>query len=144
MGNEDHFRKLERTYLRAVCNREYSPTLSVAHGASELTLPIRRNFLLPGGTVHGSVYFKALDDAAYFAVNSLVEDVAVVTVSFTIHFMRRVSEGQLKAKGKVTHASDRLFFAESALIDSRDQLLATGAGTFVKSGIPLSPLIGYE
>ena len=143
MGQEEHFRKLERTYLRAVCNREYSPALIVAYGTSELTIPVQERFLLPGG-VHGSVYFKALDDAAYFAVNSLVEDMAVVTVSFTIHFMRRVTEGHLKAKGHVAHASERLFFAEATLVGSRDQLLATGTGLFAKSGIPLSPSMGYE
>src|SRR5882672_12061412 len=137
--SEDHFRKLERTYAVAPCNEYYAPTLKVSHGTSEVTLAVQKSFFHPGGAVHGSVYFKALDDAAYFAVNSLVEDVAVLTVSFTIHFMCPVSEGQLKATGKVAHAAERLFFAESVLTDSHDRVLATGVGTFVRSRVALSP-----
>ena len=144
MSHEDHFKKLERTYAAAACNQYYSPTLTIARGTSELTMPVNEKFFHAGRAVHGSVYFKALDDAAYFAVNSLVEDVAVLTVSFTIHFMRPVSEGQLKAAGKVVHASERLFFAESVLTDSSNQVLATGSGTFVKSRVALTPEIGYR
>ena len=144
MSHEEHFRKLERTYVAAACNHYYAPALKVSHGTSELTIAVQESFFHSGRAVHGSVYFKALDDAAYFAVNSLIEDVAVLTVSFTIHFMRQVSEGQLKATGKVAHASERLFFAESVLTDSRDRVLATGVGTFVKSKVALSPDIGYQ
>jgi len=143
MLHEEHFRRLERTYVAAPCNQYYSPAITVSQGTSELIIPVDEKFFHSGRAVHGSVYFKALDDAAYFAVNSLVEDVAVLTVSFTIHFMRPVSEGHLKATGKVAHASERLFFAESVLTDSRNQVLATGAGTFVKSRVALSPEIGY-
>ncbi len=142
--SEEHFRKLEQTYAVAPCNQYYAPTLKVSRGTSEVTFAVQKSFFHPGRAVHGSVYFKALDDAAYFAVNSLIEDVAVLTVSFTIHFMRPVSEGQLKAIGKVAHAADRMFFAESVLTDSRDRVLATGVGTFVRSKVALAPEIGYE
>jgi uncharacterized protein (TIGR00369 family) len=144
MNRLEHFRKLERLYQRAACNEYYAPVLTVSEGASEVIIPVRRQFFHAGKAVHGSVYFKALDDAAYFAVNSLVEDRAVLTISFTVHFMRPVSEGQLKATGRVAHASERLFFAESTLTDSADQILAGAQGTFVRSRIALSSDIGYE
>ncbi len=41
-----------------------------------------------GGAVHGANYFKAMDDAAFFAANSLVDDVFVLTVSFNVYFLR--------------------------------------------------------
>jgi uncharacterized protein (TIGR00369 family) len=144
MSHQEHFRKLERLYQRALCNEYYAPVLTVSEGASEVIIPVRRQFFHPGGAVHGSVCFKALDDAAYFAVNSLVEDVAVLTVSFTVHFMRPVSGGQLKATGRLTHASERLFFAESTLTDSANQILAGALGTFVRSRVAFSADIGYE
>ena len=144
MSAEEHFRKLERMYQRALCNEYYAPTLTVSEGMSEVIIPVRREFFHTGQAVHGSVYFKALDDAAYFAVNSLIEDRAVLTASFTVHFMRPVSEGQLKARGRVAHASERLFFAESMLTDSENRVVATALGTFVKSRVEFSSAIGYE
>jgi uncharacterized protein (TIGR00369 family) len=144
MSREEHFRALERMYHGAPCNEYYAPTLTVAEGTSEVIIPVRQKFFHTARAVHGSVYFKALDDAAYFAVNSLVDDVAVLTVSFTVHFMRPVSDGQLKATGRVAHASGRLFFAESTLTDSTDQVVATALGTFARSRVPLSDDIGYQ
>ena len=85
MSNEEHFRKLERMYVRAPGNDYYAPRLLIAHATTELVIPIDRRFYHSGGGAHGSVYFKALDDAAFFAVNSLVEDVFVLTVTFTTY-----------------------------------------------------------
>ena len=94
--------------------------------------------------VHGSVYFKLLDDAAFFAANSLVEDVFLLTASFTIYMLGPVSEGRLKAGGRITHRTGRLFFAEAELEDRDGNAIARGSGTFVRSRIPLTPEIGYE
>jgi uncharacterized protein (TIGR00369 family) len=143
MTDEEHFRRLERAYSSAACNQYYAPTLTVSQGATELIIPVEDKFFHTGGAVHGAVYFKALDDAAFFAVNSLVRDVAVLTVSFTVQFVRPVSAGRLRAAGSVVHASERLFFAQSVLRDDQDQVLATGMGTFTKSRVALSPQIGY-
>lgn len=144
MTDEEHFRRLERAYLGAACNQYYAPTLTVSQGATELIIPVEDKFFHTGSAVHGSVYFKALDDAAFFAVNSLVRDVAVLTVSFAIHFVRPVSSGRMRATGSVVHASERLFFAQAVLRDDQDQVLATGMGTFTKSRVALSPQIGYS
>jgi uncharacterized protein (TIGR00369 family) len=144
MSPQEHYRKLERSYQRARCNRYYEPALKVAQGTSQVTIRVREEYFHSGGAVHGSVYFKALDDAAYFAVNSLVEDVAVLTVSFTIHFLRPISDGALTASGRLVHASERLFFAESVLTDAANRIIASGMGTFARSKVPLSAGIGYE
>jgi uncharacterized protein (TIGR00369 family) len=143
MTGQEHFERLQRAYQAARCNDYYAPTLTVSQGASEVTLLADPKYFHGGGAVHGSVYFKALDDAAFFAASSLVRDVAVVTVSMTIHFVRPVSEGRLYARGRVVHAGERLLFAESSLTDSEDRLLATGAGTFTRTNIALSPAMGY-
>lgn len=79
---------------------------------------------------YGSVYFRALDDAAFFAANSRVTDVLVLTVSFTVHFTAPISAGELIALGRVVHEAGRLLVAESELRDSAGRLLAKGSGTF--------------
>ena len=94
--------------------------------------------------MHGSVYFRALDDAAFFAANSRVRDVLVLTVSFSLHFTNPVSDGELLAHGRLVHESGRLFVAESELRDREGRLLAKGSGTFTRSRIPLDAEIGYR
>lgn len=144
MSAEDHFRKLERMYQTAPINRFYNPILNVSTGAAELRIDIRPDFHHAAQAVHGSVYFKALDDAAYFAVNSLVTDVFVLTVSFNVYFVRPVTVGQLHARGRVVHSSQNLFVAESELVDDAGKSLARGSGTFMKSRTGLNGKIGYE
>ncbi|NLL12581.1 MAG: PaaI family thioesterase [Fibrobacter sp.] len=138
-----HFRKLEKMYLSAPTNKYYNPDIKIRKGTAEIAFTVKQDFFHGARAVHGSVYFKALDDAAYFAVSSLVTDYLLVTVSFNLHFIRPVSEGIIKAEGKVTQHGKKTSFAESVLFDSRDRIIAKGSGTFVKSDILLAEEIGY-
>jgi len=140
---EEHYRRLERMYATAPINRYYEPRLRIAEGTAELTIPVKPEFFHAAGAVHGSVYFKALDDSAFFAANSLVTDVFVLTVSYTVYLTRPISEGELRATGKVVHRSTNLIVAESEVRDSRDRPIARGSGTFMRSRIALTPEIGY-
>lgn len=144
MISEEHFRKLERMYGRASCNEYYAPKLSISEGAAEVVISVQQRFHHVLGAVHGSVYFKALDDAAFFAVNSLVEDVFVLTASFTVHLFEPITAGQMKASGKVVHGSRGMFVAEASLLDSDGVEIARGIGTYARSKATLSPDIGYE
>ncbi len=143
MSKEEHYRKLEHMYASAACNKYYAPTLRVSEGYTELIIPVRSDFFHSGGSVHGAVYFKALDDAAFFAVSSLVDDVFVLTVSFNIYLTRRISEGKMKSTGRVIHHSQRFFVAESEVVDTNGREIARGSGTFMRSTIPLSPEVNY-
>ncbi len=143
MIDEEHFRKLERMYHGAPCNEYYAPVLTVSEGESYLVVQVQPKFFHAAHATHGSVYFKCLDDAAYFAVNSLVDDVIVLTASFHVHLLRPVASGEMRARGRVLQATRHLFFAESELEDSEGRLLAKGTGSFARSKIPLSPEIGY-
>ena len=96
------------------------------------------------GAIHGSVYFKLLDDAAFFAVNSIVEDVFVLTTSFNSNIVRPVSSGKIVAKGEVRFVSKNLFIAESSLCNEQGKEIAFGTGHFAKSKVELSAEIGYE
>ena len=106
-------------------------------------MPVRPEFFHAADAVHGSVYFKALDDAAFFAVNSLVTDVFVLTAHYDIDFTRPVSSGVLHARGTVVHRSRRSFLATAELTDGEGRLVGRGNGTFVRSTVPLTPAVGY-
>jgi uncharacterized protein (TIGR00369 family) len=143
MPTAEHYRKLERMYVSAPTNAYYAPTLSISEGRAEVVIAARPEFFHAAGAVHGSVYFKMLDDAAFFAANSLVDDVFLLTVSFNIYLTRPVSEGRMLAIGRVVHRSQRLFIAEAELTDASGRQVARGSGTFMRSSIPLASVAGY-
>ena len=142
--SDEHHRKLERMYHAAPINRIYEPRIRIGEGRVELTMPVKPELFHAANAIHGSVYFKALDDSAFFAAASLVPEVFVLTVSFTVYFTRPVSQGELVAVGTVAHQSKTLFIAESELRDRDGRHVARGSGTFVRSQIPLTPEIGYR
>jgi uncharacterized protein (TIGR00369 family) len=142
-SDHEHFRKLERMYHAAPINQFYRPVLTVGEGSAELEIPIRPEFFHAAAAVHGSVYFKALDDAAFFAVNSLVTEVFVLTVSFNIYLTRPISEGVMRAQASVVHRSRQLFLADAELFDDRARQIARGSGSFMRSQIALRAGIGY-
>ena len=89
-----HFEALVAMYDRAPINSWFRPTLRIPEkGRAEIEMMVREDFYHAGRAIHGAVYFKALDDATFFAVQSLVTDLFVVTSSFQLYFLRPVSEG---------------------------------------------------
>ena len=146
MNNEIHFRKLERMYLSApVNNKLYKGiTINISDEKAELTLKIEEKFFHAANAIHGSVYFKMLDDAAFFAVNSIVRDVFVYTVSFNVQLLRPVSAGIIKSIGELKFKSQDLFIADSTLFDENNKLVGRGSGNFMKSKIELTEDIGYK
>ncbi len=143
MPGEEHWRKLERMYDSSPLNAFIRPRMTVGEGTAEVVIPVRSELFHAAGAIHGSIYFKALDDSAFFAVSSLVEEFFVLTASFTLYLLRPVSEGELRARGRVIHRSSRLFVAESEATDAAGRLVARGSGTFMRSRTPLTSDIGY-
>ena len=143
MADEVHHRKLEHLYGAAPVTRWYGATIRISDGQAEVRIPVRAEFCHAARAVHGSVYFRALDDAAFFAANSRVTNVLVLTVSFTVHFTAAIREGELRALGRVAHEGGRLLLAESEVRDDAGRLLAKGSGVFTRSRIALTEEIGY-
>jgi acyl-coenzyme A thioesterase PaaI-like protein len=85
-----------------------------------------------------------LDDAAFFAVNSVVQDVFVYTVSFNVQLLRPVSDGIITSTGELKFKSKNLFIADSILVDDKNKLVGKGSGSFMRSKIELNPEIGYK
>jgi uncharacterized protein (TIGR00369 family) len=140
----EHHRKLERMYLGAPVNRWYQPSIEIGDGTATIGLDAREDFFHSLGAVHGSVLFKLLDDACFFACSALVEDVFVLTVSFTTYFTRPVSRGRMISRGRVVHGGRNLLLAEAVITDENDKEVGRGSGSFVRSAAPLAPEIGYR
>ncbi len=142
----EHYKKLERMYLSANMNTEIyqSTTVSIEEEIAKIGLTIEPKYFHALGAIHGSVYFKLLDDAAFFAVNSIVRDAFVLTTNFNINLIRPVNTGIITAIGKVKFKSRNLFIAESTLINEQGKEIAFGTGHFAKSKTPLTEEIGYK
>lgn len=131
-------------YLGAPVNALYEPAITIGDGIAEVTIPVKPSFFHAAGALHGSAYFKVLDDACFFAVASKVEDVFVLTVGFTTYLTRPVTRGALTGRGRVVHAGKTLFLAESVLSDDEGVEVARGNGSFMRSKIALGPELGYR
>jgi len=85
------------------------------------------------GALHGSCYFKLLDDAAFFAAQARETKCFVLTVSFNIILMKPILPGtELTCKGNVTSNSKSVIVADSQLYTTDGTLVASGTGTFMK------------
>ena len=62
MTDGEHYRKLERLYAAAPVSQWYGATIAIAEGQAEVRIATRTEFYHAAHAVHGSVYFRALDD----------------------------------------------------------------------------------
>lgn len=144
-GSELHFRALERLYRSAPVNALFDSTLEITErGRSRLIFDVTEASYHAAGAAHGTIYFKMLDDAAFYAANTLVTDRFLLTTSFNLHFTKPVRKGRVIAEGHWVSGKRRVFVAESRLIDEEGDEIGRGTGTFMKSHISLSGLKGYS
>ena len=94
--------------------------------------------------MHGVVYFKALDDATYFAANSIVNDVFVLTARFEIEFIRPVSQGSVRAIAQVIKDDGHRIEAKGELFDQNGNIVGRGIGYFARSKMSLNSIADYS
>ena len=144
MTISEHYTKLENMMHSSPFVTLTGAKVAIERGEAKITLPIRKEFHHAAGAMHGALYFLALDNAAFFAVSSLVEDAFVLTTTLTTYITRPVSEGVVTALGKVVNKNRTQFIGQSVLYDDRENEIARASGIFVRSKIPLSEKIGYK
>jgi uncharacterized protein (TIGR00369 family) len=143
-GASLHWRALERLYSSAPINRLFNSGLTItAEGAAQIAFKIDENCFHAAGAAHGTIYFKMLDDAAFYAANTLVTDRFLLTTAFNLHFTKPVRVGPVIAEGRWISGRKRVLVAESRLIDADGDEIGRGTGTFMRSRIALSGLAGY-
>ena len=141
---EAHYRRLETMYLGAPANAYYEPRIHIEEGRAEVVLPVRQELYHAAGAVHGAAYFKAIDDAAFFAANSLVFDVFLLTASLNCYLVRPITEGEIRAEGRAVCSTRSVILAETVLTDSEGNEIGRGSGSFVRSKIKLETVPGYR
>ena len=144
-GAEAHFRALEALYAAAPINQLFESTLEIpASGIARIHFLIDERYYHAAGAAHGTSYFKMLDDAAFYAANSLVTDRFLLTTAFNLLFTRPLKAGPVTAEGRWVIGQLRVFVAEARLIDADGEEAARGTGTFMRSRVALGSLPGYR
>jgi uncharacterized protein (TIGR00369 family) len=141
----NHFEKLVKMYDAAPIHNFYEGiklTMDEKKARIDLEMTDDRYFHA-GMSTHGSVYFKLLDDAAYFACQSVILDNFIVTTAFNTQLLRPILGGKLYAEGVMDFESREMFSASSKLYDQKGRLCGTGHGQFLKSRVALEMVEGY-
>lgn len=146
-GNDSarlHWRALEGLYVSAPINNLFESRLEIlAEGKSRIHFNVTPACFHAAGAAHGTIYFKMLDDAAFYAANSLVGEHFLLTTAFNLFFTRPIEDGEVIAEGRWVSGRRRVMVAEARLIDADGEEAARGTGTFMRSRIPLADLPGY-
>ena len=143
MIHETHLQNLEKMYGRANVNAFYQPRIKVRETETEIEIDILEKHFHSGGAIHGSVYFKMLDDAAFFAASALEPDFFVLTTTFTTYITRPVSSGILRSIGRVVNMTKSQFIVEAVAFDESAREVGRGNGLIVRSKMPLSEVAHY-
>ena len=143
-GANAHFRALESLYARAPINRLFESRLEIVEaGVARIHFLLDERHFHAAGAVHGTSYFKMLDDAAFYACNSLVSDRFLLTTAFNLLFTRPLPAGSVIAEGRWISGQRRVFVGDARRIDAQGAEVARGTGTFMTSQIRLAGLPGY-
>lgn len=144
-GAQAHYRALESLYAAAPINRLFASTLAITEpGVARISFEIAREHFHAAGAAHGTAYFKMLDDAAFYACNSLITDRFLLTTQFNLVLTRPLSAGPVIAEGRWVSGQRRVFVGDARLIAADGEEVARGTGTFMRSRIALASLPGYR
>jgi uncharacterized protein (TIGR00369 family) len=144
-GADAHFRRLEALYRSAPVNALFESAIEIPEaGHSVIDFTVGQASFHAAGAAHGTLYFKMLDDAAFYAANSLISDRFLLTTAFNLHFTRPMRGGSARAEGRWISGRRRVLIAEARIVDADGEECARGTGTFLRSHIALSSLPGYR
>ena len=133
----DHLKRLKNLYSAAPISGLFNEhDIDFAKdGSTSIRFTPKKEHCHTMLSMHGSGYFKMLDDAAFFAAQAHDEENFVFTTSFTTYLVRPVEPGvPLIAHGKIENAGRSLQVASSRILEEgTGNLVATGSGTFMKS-----------
>lgn len=144
-GAAAHYRALESLYRSAPVNRLFDSRIEIVEaGFVRIRFRVEEGLFHAAGAAHGTLYFKMMDDAAFYACNSLVTDRFLLTTAFNLLFTRPLRDGEVTAEGRWASGKRRVLVGEARLIDGEGEEAARGTGTFMRSHIPLTSLAGYR
>jgi uncharacterized protein (TIGR00369 family) len=116
------------TYLRSLFHIDYELENGVI---TRGTLPVHLLTENSLGILHGGITFTLLDSVMGTYANQLLPDhLGAVTSNLSIHYIAPVSNGSISATAQLLHHGKKTMVLEGKVVDSSNQLIAHGTGTF--------------
>ena len=144
-GAAAHLRALESLYRSAPINGAFRSDIEIPEpGLARIRFEVTPETFHAAQAAHGTIYFKMMDDAAFYACNAMVSDRFLLTTAFNLVFTRPLKEGPVIAEGRWISGRRRVFVGEARLLLPDGEEAARGTGTFMRSHIALSGLAGYR
>lgn len=141
--NEQHFRALESMYLAAPFHSVLPAVrLSVEPGACSASSEIIPELFHAGGKAHGFTYFRLLDDAAFFAAQSMELEYFLNTSQFSLKFLRPLGAGPVLCKA-IAQQKGRVYESSAELFQN-NELFARGEGIFLRSRSLLKEVASFR
>lgn len=105
---------------------------SIERGRAVMRLPYHQNSMRPGGTISGPHMMMLADACMYAVVLGMIGQVKLaVTTNFNINFLRKPSETDLLAEGKIIKLGKRLAVLEVSILTAGESaLMAHATGTY--------------
>ncbi len=141
---QEHYECLERMHSKSPINNLLNSKIKISQGVAELNFKIQKPMNNALKNIHNAYIFATLESAAFFAANSLIEDVLVFTKSFEIIFSKPVSSGELIAKGIFMEKSMGNYIISAELNDQENKLIAKAKGIFRRSKNLLEDIKNYQ
>lgn len=111
--------------------------VQIEDGSARVVLDIDERHRNRNNGLHGGIIATLLDAAAGYAA-SLAEDgetlTPVTTVSMTVNYLSKVTDGRVTGHGRVTGGGHKILFVDAELIGKDGIVAATATGTFKRLG----------
>lgn len=103
----------------------------VGEGEAVCLLRAEEKHTRVGNFLHGGATATLIDTAMAFAAGSITGSAAnAVTVDLTIHYLRPIRAGEVKAKARVVRAGKTLLSVAAEIFDADGKLAATALSTY--------------
>ncbi len=104
----------------------------ISEGEAVMRLPYDKRSIRPGGSISGPHMMMLADACMYAVVLSLIGKVKLaVTTNFNVNFLRKPTESDLIAEGKIIKIGKRLAIMEVRVMTTvENKLVAHATGTY--------------
>jgi uncharacterized protein (TIGR00369 family) len=133
MNSENHYRALINMYHAAPMTKLFPPEIKIEQGKATISLMVKEDYFHVAQGLHGSVYFKLLDDASAFAAYSITQMFFAYTANFNINFTAPVTHGKITAVGELVKHEGKKLYTKSRLFNEEGLEVANAKGLFIQS-----------
>ena len=139
-----HFQKLENLFLESPLNKTLESEIKIDEGFAEIKFT-RKDFMHNETYhIHPAYNFMALESAAFFAANSLIEDVSIFSKSFEVIYLKNSRSINYVAKARFLEKSMGNYIISSELYDDNTNLISKAKAVYRRSKLSLNNIKNYE